>query len=458
MALPPPSPTRLVADISGFDVPVTKIGDHPAIPILLGQAFCPPTPGITVPLDPTAPPRFEPIYASVEDWSMAKAREKAAIHRTQANPAAPTAAHNPIDERNIMELAENMKAWAMQEHVSQVNGQLLATKEKALILASQAAARVDIKERALKVAELVTEGQGGQYSPEELSAARAILEGGLLGEMAVKQAMGGMNLTPFAIIYRSHLDALASGYFSQLHREALNRLMTAVESPSSVAMGTASSTGIFPTSQAPSQGFNAAMHGTVHAKALNIQSAAAAALAANNLAANELAGVASIDLLRMGVDPTTLVPRRLVGGLQSLEVSTESLAQPSSLPAPVVVPHVSTLPVEIVTMMMDIRLTPSECTPAKCDYLLAYAHTLYAREPKNADLLPFLLTLHTIHPDHLPTLLLMSCVYYSRGQLQESYMYNQKLLEYDPTYVRSASVNFLVARTDGMLGYSSVSP
>lgn len=74
-------------------------------------------------------------------------------------------------------------------------------------------------------------------------------------------------------------------------------------------------------------------------------------------------------------------------------------------------------------------------TPEKRDYLLSYAHQLYSSEPQSPQLLPLLHTLEALHPDHLPTLLLISCVYYSRGELESSLYYNKRLLQIDPSYV-----------------------
>lgn len=79
-------------------------------------------------------------------------------------------------------------------------------------------------------------------------------------------------------------------------------------------------------------------------------------------------------------------------------------------------------------------------TPEKRDYLLTYAHQLYSTDPRHVQLLPLLHTIEALHPDHLPTLLLISCVYYSRGELDSSLYYNKRLLHIDPSYVRCRSL------------------
>jgi len=112
---------------------------------------------------------------------------------------------------------------------------------------------------------------------------------------------------------------------------------------------------------------------------------------------------------------------------------------------------------------VDIR------SPALRDQLLQYAHSLYSSstsapaadatasgqqpqqgkaQPKasgttadslHPSLLPLLHTLHDLHPQHLPTLLLMSCVYYSIGNLAGSLWYNKLILSIDPGYVEAMS-------------------
>ena len=46
-------------------------------------------------------------------------------------------------------------------------------------------------------------------------------------------------------------------------------------------------------------------------------------------------------------------------------------------------------------------------------------------------LLPLLHTLRDLHPKHKPTLLLLSCAYYSAGDLAASLMYNNEILKLD---------------------------
>jgi hypothetical protein len=277
-----------------------------------------------------------------------------------------------------------------------------------------------------------------------------------------------MDLSPYAESYKRQLDALASGYFSQLHREALKRIANAVETSPNPAAGSANDTGVFPSSSTSIAGARPAtstppptsnsstlpnhtlttlsdLTSRPRAQAMHVQAAAAAAVAANVMAATEMASVAGSALESMGVDVPKLVPERTGVGLKSLEVRPETLAvSPSSaLPAPPAsLPATSSVPsqpLEVTALLTNANATQA-CTPEKRDYLLSYAHTLYSKDPASTELLPLLHTLENIHEDHLPTLLLISCVYYTRGELESSYYYNKKLLSKDPNYVSRVSL------------------
>ncbi|SNX83267.1 related to UDP-N-acetylglucosaminyltransferase [Melanopsichium pennsylvanicum] len=90
-------------------------------------------------------------------------------------------------------------------------------------------------------------------------------------------------------------------------------------------------------------------------------------------------------------------------------------------------------------------------SPEVRDQLLQYAHGLYTLGSPQADantkgtdklhptLLPLLHTLHKLHPNHLPTLLLLSCAYYAADNYAGSLWYNSLILRIDPNYVESMS-------------------
>ncbi|KAF9144257.1 hypothetical protein BG015_000172, partial [Linnemannia schmuckeri] len=77
------------------------------------------------------------------------------------------------------------------------------------------------------------------------------------------------------------------------------------------------------------------------------------------------------------------------------------------------------------------------------DQLLSYAHMLYASEAANpsptSPLIPILQTISSIHKSHLPTLLLLACVYYTQRNFKMSLHYNHLILTKDPNYVEAMS-------------------
>ncbi|KAJ1979811.1 hypothetical protein H4R34_002683 [Dimargaris verticillata] len=73
------------------------------------------------------------------------------------------------------------------------------------------------------------------------------------------------------------------------------------------------------------------------------------------------------------------------------------------------------------------------------DQCLSHAHSFYASDSRSTTLLALLQELHNLHPNHLPTLLLLACVHFSRNEYDLSLQYNQKILALDPNYVEAMS-------------------
>lgn len=95
------------------------------------------------------------------------------------------------------------------------------------------------------------------------------------------------------------------------------------------------------------------------------------------------------------------------------------------------------------------------------DALLAYAHRIYntpfspsvigrtmsepfpevtsPEHPYTTRLLPLLQNLQSLHPTHLPILLLLGCVHYATGNYAESKRRNEEILNLDSNYVRLLS-------------------
>lgn len=475
-------------------------GGHPAIPLLLGQGFSPPTPGVLAPIPgiagvgeavrlaageaESASGPFEPKYASVEDWSYKAAQERvehppspssAATHpsafpnsttSTRARPTLSTS--HSFNNREITALAMQMKDWALAEQEKQVEQHVVEAKSAAVILAAQAAAG---------------EGEDGEAT---------------------------LDLGEYREAYKQQLDQLASGYFAQLHRDALERLVEEQKeldgpppptSPSSApptALPLNSSDTAVTTSAAA---VKAREQKEEQSSVMHVRASAAAAVAAQVMAAKDIARSAGERLVKLGADPRKVVEEvrevveaeGKVGGSRrgsaaeipeadkmaledvgklpipstagsskpalpsqasaalvhlsssSTQPSTATEAELAALPtasAPTSLsqPNVPAPPALVdpsrASLSRPETLASVASSPAKRDYLLSYAHALYAKEPQSEELLPLLHTIESMHPDHLPTLLLISCVYYTSGELESSLYYNKKLLEYDPSYVR----------------------
>ncbi|KAJ1751087.1 hypothetical protein LPJ79_002364 [Coemansia sp. RSA 1821] len=73
------------------------------------------------------------------------------------------------------------------------------------------------------------------------------------------------------------------------------------------------------------------------------------------------------------------------------------------------------------------------------DRILQTAHQMYSSNARNPVLIEMLLTLHDLHPQHLPTLLLLACAYFSSSQPAKSLEYNKLILKIDPNYVEAMS-------------------
>lgn len=511
---------------------------HPSIPVLLGQVFAPPplTPGLLAPIPgipnlgdvlrlsttpahehpPTSSTSFEPVFASVEQWSVHAAQEHVSSAPAATRPGLPTS--RSFNAREVAHLAQQLKGWALSEQSKQVDQRVAEAKSAAVVLAAQAATSAEHADAA---------------------AATTATAAAADGEPAAAE------LGAYADVYKKQLDALASGYFAQLHRDALKRLTDEkVDSAATPASGAPPASGALASpglslsaSQAPTLTSLTSLTGArSQAEAMHVRASAAAAVAAQVLAAEELARHAGEKLVGMGVDPRRVVEeveelveeqkgsrRGSVAAHEKLGVSlaaaTASAAasgvpssaamgapgmrrssttgthasgsEPMAVEDVGLVPTPSTAPVARTSAAADQHqgqppaapspslaqlssLPPAQqphaasaahaaaaaahqdgtaglpsmgempdlaalATSEKRDYLLAFAHQTYSTDPQSANLLPLLHTLEAVHPDHLPTLLLISCVYYTRGELESSLYYNKRLLGFDPSYVEAMS-------------------
>src|SRR5690554_1811467 len=92
---------------------------------------------------------------------------------------------------------------------------------------------------------------------------------------------------------------------------------------------------------------------------------------------------------------------------------------------------------------LQVKITHTNDFLLSIDHLLAYAHLLYASEATNpspgSPLISLLQTISNFHKSHLPTLLLLACVFYTQRNYKMSLHYNQLILNKDPNYVEAMS-------------------
>lgn len=230
-------------------------------------------------------------------------------------------------------------------------------------------------------------------------------------------AYSSIDISAYKQYYLQELDRQASGYYPTLHHKALQEL----EAQKNLAPQTKL-----------------------------VRASAVAALAANVLAANDMASAAEYSLSTMGLSSGS----QQTASLNQHDPSTyydlgSASAAFAATPLPGAVDQ------RIVAMVQEAEVGGG-CTPQARDHLLHFAHNAYSTNTP-MDLLPLLHMLDRLHPHHCPTLLLLSCVYYSRGStrshelkakglaveqdpivihnFEASLMMNHKILEIDSEYV-----------------------
>ncbi|KAG0039817.1 hypothetical protein BGZ82_006670 [Podila clonocystis] len=121
-------------------------------------------------------------------------------------------------------------------------------------------------------------------------------------------------------------------------------------------------------------------------------------------------------------------------------------AGPITITNVVQVPPTPQSPMIVQVQLADGKSQQLVIDPSKDewrDHLLTYAHMLYASEASNPSptslLVPILQTLSSLHKSHLPTLLLLACVHYTRHDYELSLHYNHLILTKDPNYVEAMS-------------------
>jgi protein O-GlcNAc transferase len=381
----------------------------PHVPQILQQVWGPLTAGIVAPSTETPPTGsgqlqgpFKAIYTtgSLDDWAR--------------NTAASQFDTRRLNDDEMRSISENLKTWAEQQQQAAVYSGVVKAREAAVYLAA---------------------------------SARAVEE---------SRGVPAPDISAYREVYKQELTSLATDYYAPLHQEAFAKLWR----DSGLA-----------NSQDPTR-----------LRALLVQASAVAAIAATFIAAKSMAEAAGEQLTNLGVDAAEVAP--LVSQSSPLATSGVPQQQPISHaftsarvePQPglhhtqnlLLQQHFSQTshsfpqsqaglhsqasprraPPQVQALIGD-AMSQQRCSIEARDFLLNYAHTLYTTNHDNEQLLPLLQTLDRCHPNHPPTLLLLSCVHYSLGtrtdppneqELQMSYFYNHRILDNDPGYVRSASL------------------
>ncbi|KAG2176296.1 hypothetical protein INT43_005530 [Umbelopsis isabellina] len=133
-------------------------------------------------------------------------------------------------------------------------------------------------------------------------------------------------------------------------------------------------------------------------------------------------------------------PHRQSGSISRTPTFIASTSQPAQ--------YTASIP-SVAQMLQTGAIDSSETSR---DQLLAYAHGLYASSPYNQTLVELLHLLNSMHPTHLPTLLLLACVYFTQRNHQASLHYNQLILKQDPQYVEAMSNIGTTLRSMGRTG------
>ncbi|WAQ83315.1 hypothetical protein PtA15_3A684 [Puccinia triticina] len=409
--------------------PLTKAISQRAIPHLLHHVFSPYSNSIFIPVSEAASypdADCQPSYRSVDDWAFQVARQ--------------TAAASPIDQQATEHIASQLKQWALHSQDSQLEQHVQESKFNAVLLAAQAEA-------------VYHSAQAHQQQPSSPLP----------------------DLTPYADTYKSQLASIASGYYTQLHRDAIQKL----NEPSRNIPVHSSQSPLTPLSLSqPADIPHPASH-TSCTTLLGPPPAAGTAPSALRSAKDHLA----LELARTQTQTPTATqhtnhnthsipliphpaqsrphpqpisaqrpPSALSGSLRSTHTSTPLLnnspctSAASNLTGPPPRPTGAHQPVlneppSYVNQVERIWRSAQEgqCTERARDYLLSYAHAVYSKKADDPCLLPLLHTLIKLHPKHLPTLLLLSCVYYSQGDYVSSLFHNDQILMLDPEYVEAMS-------------------
>jgi protein O-GlcNAc transferase len=125
---------------------------------------------------------------------------------------------------------------------------------------------------------------------------------------------------------------------------------------------------------------------------------------------------------------------------------------PSSSSSPQVVPFASSLARDaLLTYAYRLYETPDH-PPTGLSHLPLF-HSMDSASPQDvyrSQLIPLLVTLRSLHPNHLPTLLLLGCVHHAIGEYQSCLEINRHILSIDPNFVSRTHL-MIIAKFSALL-------
>lgn len=334
--------------------------------------------------------------------------------------SAPLAQWRPLDPEQQEIIAKQLCAWAGLQGPKKQAEARQALEQRKLHLVREAS-----KERA---AELVAANDDPATATDE-SFAQPHASPEVFGAADPRQVTEASAFFPpdFASHYRAQLQNLAQGYYQQLHLDGLTKDFHAdVESDES-AMQRHVDIDVF---QVPDASRNGSFSQVQAVDAVTLSSADQKR---QPRLRNEFEAAVAVRTRSLGV------PADSVAALLSNAIPPKS---PEAVEG-------GQDPIQLLTAASTVSgANPNSETVL--EKLLRFAHVLYQtgnETAKQADasvivqlhptLLPLLHALHKLHPTHLPTLLLLSCAYYSAGDLPASLYWNDRILTIDPRYVEA---------------------
>ena len=302
----------------------------------------------------------------------------------------------PLAPHQQEQIAAQLRAWAGLEGPER-----------------QAEARKALEERKVQL----LEEAAGSSNPEGTVA---------MNNMSIEEVSPSAFFPPdFASHFQAQLQALAEGYYERLHREDLDRSQYAA----TLTNGMNRASGKEPSRKRGNPSLavdrttdSKSAEGQAHAEQVLREAVQSQDDREYGMPGSAYSNANRLPALPPGQDPMQLIAA--ASGAAGLDVRSSQVRD------------------QLLQFAHNLYSTGSTVTPA-------IPVEQGADGQKNGSsagttrlhptLLPLLHTLHGLHPKHLPTLLLLSCAYYTAGDLPGSLWYNNLILRLDPQYVEAMS-------------------